>query len=137
MTHFSLIASQCFCGNVIDNGNVYATNQSGCDYPCSGGPDICGGLWYISMWKKESTAPQTPTPAPMSTTVIGNFHYMGCYTDDPYRALTAKSESSNAMTNTLCAEYCRGFKFFATEYGKLSNFWIIFYILFTCSLLEV
>jgi hypothetical protein len=86
------------------------------------------------MWKKGSTTSQTSTPTPTSTStaVIGNYHYIGCYTDDPSRTLTAKSEAGiSTMTDALCAEYCSGFKYFGTEFCKFSSyFYIVFYILF-------
>jgi hypothetical protein len=61
------------------------------------------------------TVPGTPTPVPSALT----FRYVGCYSEGSgTRALADKATASSSMTAEICASFCTGFNYMATEYSS-------------------
>ncbi len=58
-----------------------------------------------------------PAPAPKST--VGDYTYLGCHADSvASRSLTGRYIGTDKMDLETCAEFCDGFEYFGTEYGK-------------------
>lgn len=70
------------------------------------------------------TTPTTPSASPSPTgpsvdETIGDWEFQGCYTEaTDKRALSSSTYAKDDMTLDSCAEFCDGFKYFGTEYGR-------------------
>lgn len=65
------------------------------------------------------TETETSTPTAMAhTEAVGEYALAGCYSEVPGRALRDRFEVSAEMTPQLCATFCEGYNFWATEYGS-------------------
>ena len=42
---------------------------------------------------------------------------MGCYTDNVNRVMPDAMQTTEALLNTGCASFCRGYQYFGTEFG--------------------
>ncbi|KAF2873914.1 hypothetical protein BDV95DRAFT_593207 [Massariosphaeria phaeospora] len=106
--------SECYCSDSIrDSPEVEEKDDSECTMPCTGDPtQACGGPSRITVFK--SLKPFTGRSNP----VISGYDYAGCFTDSPQtRVLDDDFLFDSAMTIAKCATYCRGSKFFGTQYG--------------------
>ncbi|KAM3413865.1 hypothetical protein BST61_g10539 [Cercospora zeina] len=65
-----------------------------------------------------SRAEPTSSAPPAAPTTIGNYNYLGCYTEVGGRALRQGRTTNANMTNELCQRTCQGYQFFATEYAN-------------------
>ncbi|GIZ48665.1 hypothetical protein CKM354_001171600 [Cercospora kikuchii] len=79
-----------------------------------------------SLTSRPSTSSSTTTARPSSTSsmppaapsTIGDYKYMGCYTEVGGRALKQGTTTNANMTNELCQKTCQGYQYFATEYAN-------------------
>ncbi|KPI43427.1 putative fungistatic metabolite [Cyphellophora attinorum] len=59
--------------------------------------------------------PGTPTPVPSAL----SFRYVDCYSEGSgTRALADKATASSSMTAEICASFCTGYQYMATEYSS-------------------
>jgi hypothetical protein len=113
-------STQCFCDNAIYNGGVLATNQADCNMACAGNPaEICGAGNRLSVYNiGKLTTYQAPAP---QTSGIGNWTYMGCYTDNvnDNRALFWQIILTNNNTAPNCLGLCQQYGYMSAgmEYG--------------------
>lgn len=130
-------ANECYCGNTINAGSVPQASDdvdiNGCSMLCGGNQtQYCGGANRIEMYRLNAslpvptstptnpTTPTTPTGGPSNAASIGNWDYLGCYTEATAgRALSGKLNPvpGATLTNALCAAACSGFNYFGTEYS--------------------
>ncbi|KAJ2982466.1 hypothetical protein NUW58_g6433 [Xylaria curta] len=112
---------QCFCSNAIYNGGVKGTDETKCNTPCSGNPDVnCGGAGYLTIYSKGT--PQTFQPPVVQTGGLNNsWTYQGCYNDNVnnQRTLPWQLRFPGTMTATTCLARCAQFGYAAAglEYG--------------------
>lgn len=65
---------ECWCGNILAEGGVKATDQSDCNMPCTGdGDQACGGSDRLTLYKRPFEGPKE-NPGPK------NWPSIGCYT---------------------------------------------------------
>ena len=107
--------TQCFCGNALTYEATEVIDSS-CASPCSGNSsEICGGANRLSLFSNGRPNAQS---APGIPDVVDGSYYVACYTEATSgRALNAKSTSGSFMTLEYCANFCRGYQYFGTEYG--------------------
>ncbi|KAL9602500.1 MAG: hypothetical protein Q9219_001794 [cf. Caloplaca sp. 3 TL-2023] len=127
-------SNECYCGNTINAGSVAQTSNdvdvNGCSMLCGGNQtQYCGGANRIEMYKLNAslpvptgtpTNPTTPTGGPTNAPAIGDYGYLGCYTEGTNgRALGGKINpvGGATLTNELCAAACQGYTYFGTEYS--------------------
>lgn len=105
-----------YCGNGLANSSASAP-LSDCNIICAGNPyEYCGAGDRLELYS-DATGPITGPSAPAT---IGDFTFVGCWTEgDGVRALSGASYS-NATNMTLenCASFCTGFEYFGAEYGS-------------------
>ncbi|KAJ4985819.1 fungistatic metabolite [Stagonosporopsis vannaccii] len=75
-----------------------------------------------STFTPTLTSILTSTPTPETdidrvSSRIGPFRYLGCYSEIIGRALTGKTQVGVTMTNRICATFCAGYSYFATEFS--------------------
>lgn len=64
-------SSQCFCGNVLVDGNPKANADSECNYACSGNStEICGGYWRISIYQLSGGSSASSSAASSSSAAL-------------------------------------------------------------------
>lgn len=111
-TQFS---SECYCGSHVAV-DTQAAPLEDCNMPCGGDPfSYCGGRSRLELYINPDNIGGTPEQ-PLAA---GDFSFMGCYTDgEPgVRTLDGRSTSGDDMTNEVCAEFCKEYEYFGTEYG--------------------
>lgn len=103
---------ECWMGNVLATTSGSIANEL-CNTRCAGRQsEICGGSDAMALYEDLSYQVD-----------IGSFVLEGCYTDSvPARGLEYYETSANGMTNELCAQYAKGFKYFGTEWAS-ECFW--------------
>ncbi|KAI1391221.1 heme peroxidase [Hypoxylon trugodes] len=109
---------ECFCGNSLDSTSESA-NLTDCNMVCGGdSTEYCGDSNRLELYSTTAsqTAP-TATLAPKPT--VSPYTRVGCYSELPGgRALTGAAYADDAMTLEMCASDCKGFTYFAAEYGR-------------------
>src|SRR5256714_5767278 len=96
-------SSQCFCGSSLASN----TSSTSCSMACAGNSSqICGGPYALSLYS------YTGYIAPLqTTTIIGNYTYQGCWTDNVQgsgRSLKGYSfTNTTGMTEELCVGICQ------------------------------
>lgn len=114
--------TQCYCGNVIDNGaslltpTTTPTNYT-CQMRCGGsGAEICGGPNALSLYNNTAFIPPAHKPS------IGKYQSKGCLSDPNTqgRSLQGASTTNPKMTEEMCVKYCLGkrFHYAGIEYGQ-------------------
>lgn len=70
--------------------------------------------------RDTTTTSESPSPTgPSIDETIGDWEFQGCYTEaTDMRALSGSTYAQDNMTLDSCAEFCDGFKYFGTEYGR-------------------
>ncbi|KAH8902429.1 WSC-domain-containing protein, partial [Coniochaeta sp. PMI_546] len=126
---------QCYCGNNLNAGSVWAPNQDECSTPCPGNSSqFCGAGKHLNVYSlvpgsgfDPSTHFSTKYPEPLriGNASIGIWNYTGCYTEATAgRALSsAKLSGSSAtfgMTIDTCIKFCygKGYTMSGVEYGQ-------------------
>ena len=67
----------------------------------------------------SSPSSTSSTPNPSGVLSVGNYSYVGCYTEATnMRALTGNAYYNNALTVEMCASVCAGFSWFGVEYSR-------------------
>ena len=120
---------ECWCGNVQPPGWDYNNETLGlCNYGCTNdSTQACGGNGgYISVFYDQSrfspnnqTFNTTKPPPPTTVQNVGNFQYIGCYTEGTTgRALTGEDVGPPAAGGSVeyCASSCAGYTYFGVEY---------------------
>jgi hypothetical protein len=76
----------------------------------------------VSLTTTSSSAPSTTATGPVHVPSVGNYKWIGCYTDQiGNRALTALTETNHeTMTVEICASFCSTYNFFGVEYSASS-----------------
>jgi hypothetical protein len=132
-------AGECFCGNTLRPGAVPAPAAE-CNLACSGNKtELCGGGSRLNVYQFDDGTIPTPTngPEPTSSTTtsvssgtpvptspsrtrrVGDYLLQGCWTEGTnVRALAGKTYARDDMTLNDCADFCDGFTYFGTEYGR-------------------
>lgn len=130
-----------YCGSKIATTSK-KTTDSECNMACSGSNrQYCGAGNRMQVYHLEgsestrsslpgSTSSATGSSVPVSgstssstasssptSTALAAWRSLGCYSEVPGRALQAKTKADNTITNEVCAEFCSGYKYFATEYA--------------------
>ena len=111
-------SSQCYCGNALHptSENV---SVSDCGMTCSGSPhDYCGGGNRLSLYENDDVVPPSgPSHPPV---VNDEWSFYSCLTEgaNGVRALGDRSTADDEMTLGTCAEFCEGYAYFGTEYGR-------------------
>ncbi|OAQ97604.1 hypothetical protein LLEC1_06562 [Akanthomyces lecanii] len=102
---------ECYCGNSLGIDSKAAPLEQ-CNMPCGGDPaEYCGaGNRLELIITPTGTLAHKPTIAP--------YTMVGCWAEaGTNRALNSGGSSSPAMTNEKCADYCKTYRYFGTEYG--------------------
>ncbi|KAK4969922.1 hypothetical protein LTR66_011603 [Elasticomyces elasticus] len=124
--------TQCYCGNAAPPGYMFYTeDQKKCTYSCANdATQACGGNGgYISIYydsskytPNNSTYDTTPPPPPVTVQSVGNYGYIGCYSEGTNgRALAAKNvapPSGGGGFVEWCAAGCQGYTYFGVEFSN-------------------
>lgn len=69
-----------------------------------------------------TTSTSTTTSAaatPTHKATVGAYKFQGCWAEPPSgRAINAKVLGDDKMTNDMCAQFCDGYNYFGTQYGR-------------------
>lgn len=126
---------QCYCGNSLGAGSVFAANQDECTTKCPGNStQYCGAgkrLNLYSLVPGSGYDPATqfstkyPEPLKLGNASVGIWNYTGCYTEATSgRALASAklfgSSSTFSMTIERCVAFCygKGYGLAGLEYGQ-------------------
>ena len=66
----------------------------------------------------SSTSSPSTSSSSASPTGLADWTSLGCYSEVPGRALQGKARADDTMRNEVCAAFCSGYKYFATEYAS-------------------
>ncbi|KAL2760534.1 hypothetical protein ACRALDRAFT_2095766 [Sodiomyces alcalophilus JCM 7366] len=115
-------SAECFCGNRLHDTSLPAP-LSECPMLCSGNPsEYCGGPDRLTLYRNDDIPSEEPDPEPRQPAFAGDdFVWLGCWTEPVAagaRALDGPTTASDDMSNEVCAEFCDGFAYFGTEYGR-------------------
>ncbi|KAF2475461.1 heme peroxidase [Lindgomyces ingoldianus] len=106
-------STECYCSDTLSN-TPSTVPESDCNMACSGseGTGNCGAANRLNVFK--STTITTPPANP----VVAGYNYTGCHTDSVNnRVLNGVFLFDASMTVEMCVEFCKGTKYFGTEYG--------------------
>lgn len=107
--------SECYCGTHLADSSKTAPLAE-CNMPCGGDQfQYCGASNRLELYMNKDIVGGEPEQPP----AIGNFTLLGCQTEgNATRALADASIASENMSNTACANYCKDYQYFGTEYGR-------------------
>ncbi|KAG6009640.1 hypothetical protein E4U21_001704 [Claviceps maximensis] len=107
--------SECYCGSYLADSSKSAPLGE-CNMSCSGdGYEYCGAANRLELYQN----PNITTGNPEQPAVVGNYVLVGCQTEgNGTRALAESVLAEDNMTNGLCADWCKKYEFFGTEYGR-------------------
>ncbi|KAL2257208.1 hypothetical protein VTK26DRAFT_514 [Humicola hyalothermophila] len=114
---------ECYCGNSLHPTSGEAPVEE-CNMVCGGDPtEFCGAGNRLELYSTTATRTTTSTPAPTATLgvkpTVGDYVFVGCQTEaTDSRALTGDTYADDSMTLESCADFCSGFIYFGTEYGR-------------------
>ncbi|OIW32843.1 WSC-domain-containing protein, partial [Coniochaeta ligniaria NRRL 30616] len=126
---------QCYCGNSLNAGSVWATNQDDCSTKCPGNStQFCGAGKRLNVYSVVPGSGFDPAtgfslkyaePLNVGNASVGIWNYKGCYTEATTgRALASAkltgSSSTFGMTIETCVKYCygKGYAMSGVEYGQ-------------------
>lgn len=127
--------TECYCGNTPP-ANLYKSDEILCNYACSGDQsETCGGVQvgaggYISIYYdptrftpslNDTTGTGPVSGAPQTVKQVGNYNYLGCYSEATQgRALSGKAPPVPGTGTTLesCQTACQGYKYFGVEFAN-------------------
>ncbi|KAG5983242.1 hypothetical protein E4U55_000466 [Claviceps digitariae] len=107
--------SECYCGSYLADSSKSAPLEE-CNMACSGdGYEYCGASSRLELYQNPNiTAGNPEQPA-----AIGSYVLVGCQTEgNGTRALAGAVFAQDNMTNQVCANWCKDYEFFGTEYGR-------------------
>jgi hypothetical protein len=116
--------NECWCGNAIP---IQGDNEQDCNFPCSGnGNETCGGNGYFSDHPRVSLFAdskrfngQWSNSSLEIPASVNGYHYIGCYSEQGGRALTALEKIDQAsMTVEMCSSVCSTYSYFSLEYAQ-------------------
>ncbi|KAI1810076.1 heme peroxidase [Poronia punctata] len=115
---------ECYCGNFIDSRSN-KTADTECNMPCGGEEtEYCGASNRLEMYRlinpptSTSTTP-TPTVTPTHKPTVSSYALEGCWTEGKgVRALDSKATAGNNITLESCADFCKEYHYFGTEFGR-------------------
>jgi len=114
-------ATQCNCGNSINQGGVLANQDSDCNFPCGGNSkEICGAGNRLSVYS-NATIVSYPVPSPQKTNLPGSWQYVGCLAEaQGNRVFKYQIIAPNSNSATNCLSLCSQFGYPAggMEYGQ-------------------
>lgn len=107
--------SECYCGSFLADSSKTAPTEE-CNMPCSGDQyEYCGAGGRLELYQN----PNITTGNPEQPAAVGNYVLVGCQTEgNNTRALAATSLVQDNMTNEVCANWCKDYQYFGTEYGR-------------------
>ncbi|QUC18830.1 uncharacterized protein UV8b_03071 [Ustilaginoidea virens] len=107
--------SECYCGSYLTGGSKSAPSEE-CNMACSGDPyQYCGSASRLELYRN----PNVTTGNPEQAAAVGDYALVGCQTEgNGTRALGASSLAQDDMTNEVCANWCKDYDYFGTEYGR-------------------
>ncbi|GJN85986.1 wsc domain-containing protein [Purpureocillium lilacinum] len=108
--------SECYCGSYLDETSQTAP-LADCAMPCAGDKyQYCGGSSRLELYMNPNATGGGPPEQPAA---VGDFVLVGCQTEgNGTRALADAATAADDMTNAKCADFCKAYKFFGTEYGR-------------------
>ncbi|KAG5915648.1 hypothetical protein E4U42_007958 [Claviceps africana] len=107
--------SECYCGSYLAGSSKKAPLEE-CNMACSGdGYEYCGASSRLELYEN----PNVKTGTPEQPAVVGKYVLVGCQTEgNGTRALTGSAFAQDNMTNGVCADLCKDYDMFGTEYGR-------------------
>ncbi|KND93947.1 putative fungistatic metabolite [Tolypocladium ophioglossoides CBS 100239] len=107
--------AECYCGSYLTESSQTAPFAD-CNMPCGGDRfQYCGASDRLELYMN----PNATGGNPEQPAAVGDYVLAGCQTEgNGTRALPDKATAADAMTNTQCAAFCKGYKYFGTEYGR-------------------
>lgn len=117
---------ECYCGNSLDGTSAEAP-LTDCDVVCSGDQtQYCGGGNRLELYSTTATvSAPTPTATLAHLPTLGVYNLVGCWKEGRgARAIDARTTASVDMTLTKCKEFCDGYEYFGTEYGRECKFFV-------------
>lgn len=103
---------ECYCGLTVATTSEKAYD-SDCNVPCDGdASEMCGGPARMNLYRQsgESFA--------INPIVLG-WEYAGCHSDSvSNRVLNDAKLFQDNMTPQVCANFCKGYQYFGTEFGS-------------------
>lgn len=105
--------SECYCGSALSSSSQSAPLDE-CNTPCAGdATSSCGAKNRLELYMNtKAITARAEQPA-----AAGKFIWQGCRTEISGRALREYHMAVDNMTNDMCAEFCKDFEYFGTEYG--------------------
>ncbi|KAF2711719.1 WSC-domain-containing protein [Pleomassaria siparia CBS 279.74] len=119
-------SQECWCGNAIP---IQKDDDKNCNLLCTGNSNqTCGGDGYfhdtahISLFADSTKFNgNTASPPLQLTQSVGNYVFVGCYTEKSSKTLSDKSTVLNTMTVEICQAFCSmttpPFQYFGLEYA--------------------
>ncbi|KAG5995940.1 hypothetical protein E4U54_002702 [Claviceps lovelessii] len=107
--------SECYCGSYLADSSKSAPLEE-CNMACSGdGYEYCGASSRLELYQN----PNITTGNPEQPASVSNYVLVGCQTEgNGTRALAGSALAQDNMTNKVCADWCKDYEFFGTEYGR-------------------
>ncbi|RFU77686.1 wsc domain-containing [Trichoderma arundinaceum] len=137
---------ECWCDNAFGKGSIPAPIED-CSMTCNdNSTEFCGGPNRLNAYQLKklvttSSAPTTAAPpitsdsssstTPATTTAVAtptgpaikkfvkSYAFQGCW-EEPLndRAIIDQMYADDSMTLETCADFCKGYTYFGTEYGR-------------------
>lgn len=82
--------------------------------------EYCGGSDRLELYSTtRAPAKPTATATLAHRPTVAGYTLVGCWAEGQgARALAQKATADRAMSNEACARFCKGHKYFDTEYGS-------------------
>ncbi|WVQ77852.1 hypothetical protein IAR50_007549 [Cryptococcus sp. DSM 104548] len=118
-------ASECYCGNVLNNGASLSLSSTACTMACSGdSTTMCGGSGALSIAVSSTLTSKLSTD--LATAIITlpsgwEAASTTCIAEGTSgRALAHESYAADDMTLNMCLTYCEnlGWQYAGIEYGR-------------------
>jgi hypothetical protein len=124
---------ECWCGDSLGKGSIPASIED-CSMTCNGNStEFCGGPNRLNVYKltrlpmstttissAATSAPSVPTPTgPAIKQHVRDYSFQGCF-EEPVdaRAIIEQMYADDSMSLEACADFCKGYTYFGTEYGR-------------------
>ncbi|OTA08586.1 hypothetical protein A9Z42_0002750 [Trichoderma parareesei] len=124
---------ECWCGDSLGKGSIPASIED-CSMTCNGNlTEFCGGPNRLNVYKltkspmstttissTATSAPSVPTPTgPAIKQHVRDYSFQGCW-EEPVdaRAIIEQMYADDSMSLEACADFCKGYTYFGTEYGR-------------------